>query len=169
MKTLKDFLSDKELENIQDTEILEASDLPDYFVEDRAPQIHKMPDPPMVLIMRRKNVREFPGGKRVALYYIDKLHKYITIPYLPTQWNAAVTHEETNIIDKLQTISEEQEPTQITFDDGSNINVKPKMANAMLELYNKLNIQNRLKFVESIKSSSNDFKEILDFALKNYN
>jgi hypothetical protein len=30
-------------------------------------------DPPAVLIMRRKSVRQFSDGQRVALYYVDKL------------------------------------------------------------------------------------------------
>lgn len=38
-------------------------------------------DPPALLIMRRKAIRMFPDGKRVVMYYIDKLSKYISIPY----------------------------------------------------------------------------------------
>ena len=37
--------------------------------------------PPNVLIMKRKSVRNFNNGQRVALYYIEKLDKYVTIPY----------------------------------------------------------------------------------------
>ena len=38
-------------------------------------------DPPNVLIMKRKSIRQFGNGQRVALYYIDKLDKYVSIPY----------------------------------------------------------------------------------------
>lgn len=38
-------------------------------------------DPPSVLIMKRKSIRQFGNGQRVALYYIDKLDKYVSIPY----------------------------------------------------------------------------------------
>ena len=35
---------------------------------------------PGTLILRRKAVRQYPGNKSVALYYIEKLDKYVTIP-----------------------------------------------------------------------------------------
>jgi hypothetical protein len=38
-------------------------------------------DPPNILVMKRKSIRNFNNGQRVALYYIEKLNKYVTIPY----------------------------------------------------------------------------------------
>ena len=38
-------------------------------------------DLPAVLVMKRKAIRQFPNGQKVALYHVDKLNKYITIPY----------------------------------------------------------------------------------------
>jgi hypothetical protein len=38
-------------------------------------------DPPALLLMKRKSIRNFNNGQKVALYYIEKLHKYVTIPY----------------------------------------------------------------------------------------
>ena len=46
-------------------------------------------DPPAVLIMKRKSVRNFPNNQRVALYFIDKLKKYISIPYTGSRWSSA--------------------------------------------------------------------------------
>ena len=48
----------------------------------------KTMDPPAVLIMKRKSVRQFPDGQRVALYYVDKLDKYVTVPYTAMQWSS---------------------------------------------------------------------------------
>jgi hypothetical protein len=45
-------------------------------------------DPPTVLIMRRKSIRQFPDGQRVALYYVDKINKYVTVPYTAMQWSS---------------------------------------------------------------------------------
>jgi hypothetical protein len=45
-------------------------------------------DPPAVLIMKRKSVRMFPNGQRVALYYVDKINKYVTVPYTASQWSS---------------------------------------------------------------------------------
>ena len=46
-------------------------------------------DPPAVLIMKRKSVRQFPNGQRVALYYVDKIDKYVTVPYTAMQWSSS--------------------------------------------------------------------------------
>ena len=46
-------------------------------------------DPPNVLIMKRKSVRQFPNGQRVALYYVDKINKYVTVPYTASQWSSS--------------------------------------------------------------------------------
>jgi hypothetical protein len=47
----------------------------DFLEED------KKEDPPAVLVLKRKSIRQFGDGRKVALYYIDKLDKYVTIPY----------------------------------------------------------------------------------------
>jgi hypothetical protein len=46
-------------------------------------------DPPAVLIMKRKSIRQFPNGQRVALYYVDKIDKYVTVPYTAMQWSSS--------------------------------------------------------------------------------
>ena len=51
----------------------------------------KTMDPPNVLVMKRKSVRQFPNGQRVALYYVDKINKYVTVPYTEMQWTAEET------------------------------------------------------------------------------
>ena len=49
---------------------------------------NKTMDPPQVLIMKRKWVRQYPNNQRVALYYVDKLNKYVTVPYTAMQWSS---------------------------------------------------------------------------------
>jgi hypothetical protein len=48
----------------------------------------KIMDPPAVLIMRRKSIRQFPNDQRVSLYYVDKINKYVTVPYTAMQWSS---------------------------------------------------------------------------------
>ena len=38
-------------------------------------------DPPMVLVIKRKAIRMYPDGTRIALYFNDKLNKYFSVPY----------------------------------------------------------------------------------------
>lgn len=45
-------------------------------------------DPPNVLVMRRVSIRQFPQGNKVALYYIEALNQYITVPYSTLGWKA---------------------------------------------------------------------------------
>lgn len=54
-----------------------------------SPHQEKQMDPPSVLIMKRKSVRMFPNGQRVALYYVDKINKYVTVPYTAMQWGSS--------------------------------------------------------------------------------
>jgi hypothetical protein len=67
LKTLKEFRS----------EILK---------EDSSPS--KSMDPPNMLVMKRKSIRQFPNNQRVALYYVDKINKYVTVPYTAMQWSS---------------------------------------------------------------------------------
>jgi hypothetical protein len=36
---------------------------------------------PAVLVMKRQSMRQYPGNKTIALYYISAIDKYVTIPY----------------------------------------------------------------------------------------
>ena len=54
----------------------------------------KQMDPPAVLIMKRKSIRQFPDGQRVALYYVDKINKYVTVPYTAMQWSSTGSMDE---------------------------------------------------------------------------
>ena len=59
------------------------------FKTDLVESRDKSLDPPAVLVMRRKSIRQYPGGQRVALYFVDKINKYITVPYTEYQWSSS--------------------------------------------------------------------------------
>lgn len=46
-------------------------------------------DPPAVLVMRRQSIRQYPNNQRVALYFVDKINKYVTVPYTAMQWSSS--------------------------------------------------------------------------------
>ena len=87
MKTLKEFL---EQNKISSNDVLDAEDLPTVLGE--AVKDDKM-DPPAMLVMRRKSIRQFPNGQRVALYYVDKINKYVTVPYMASMWSTSMPEE----------------------------------------------------------------------------
>ena len=99
MKTFKEIRSSTKVETelehfgIQVEESLELSDLPPVM-EGNSKHNHSQPhDPPAVLIMKRKSIRLFPNGQRVALYYVDKINKYVTLPYTATMWGTPMPEE----------------------------------------------------------------------------
>ena len=51
-------------------------------------------DLPPVLVLKRKAIRQFPNGQKVALYQIDKLNKYITLPYSDSMLTAMPEQKE---------------------------------------------------------------------------
>lgn len=78
MMSLMEFMNQKDNEQV------------DLFTE--AVQLHKIQnhehpaDPPNVLVMRRVSIRQYPQGKKVALYYIEALNQYVTLPYDHLGW-----------------------------------------------------------------------------------
>ena len=103
MKTLKEFILNKQQnlpEKVEvfvsnEPEILELTEEPTYNVGTELPkESHREPmDPPAILVMRRKSIRQFSNKQRVALYFVDKINKYITIPYNPSQWSLSIPEE----------------------------------------------------------------------------
>jgi hypothetical protein len=80
-------------------QIVEVSEL--EFEGLKESKVHPQ-DPPAILVMKRKSIRQFPNGQRVALYHIEKLNKFITIPY-DVKGDLITTTEETKK-DTLKTI-----------------------------------------------------------------
>ena len=59
-------------------------------------------DPPAVLIMKRKSIRQFSNNQRVAMYYVDKIDKYVTVPYTAMQWSSTGSMDEETDIENKQ-------------------------------------------------------------------
>ena len=58
---------------------------------------HDSMDPPAVIVMKRKSIRQFPNNQRVALYYADKINQYVTVPYTSSQWSKGPVDESMDI------------------------------------------------------------------------
>lgn len=126
-------------------------------------------DPPVLLVMRRKSIRQFPNGQRVALYYIDKLGKYVSVPY-DDKGNMSLTIEDyeepSSITDDLRNIVSEGVSKRIVFEDGTSMLVDKFIANDVLWIYESLNDQNKSELEEMTNKSKNEFKKIIEFAKK---
>ena len=125
MKSINDFV---------DSDVI----VEDVVTEDKATSSPQ--DPPTILIMRRKSVRQFPGGQRVALYYIDKLKQYVTVPYGQSSGglstNMSMVKED--VMFQLNEIVTSGITKRINFDDESSIKVDKLTAESVLNVYEAL-------------------------------
>ncbi len=57
---------------------------------------------PMILILKRRSIRAFPDGQRVALYWADKLKTFISVPYssVGVGYSPAVSEEVTLVAEE---------------------------------------------------------------------
>lgn len=133
-------------------------------------------DPPAMLLMRRTSIRLFPNGQRVALYFVDKINKYISVPYTPMQWAshssysglAGVKEEieivEQTIVEHLKDIVENNSAKTIMFEDGNTKRVDVRTATRILEVYNSLDKENKKMVTELGQQSREVFDRLIDFS-----
>ena len=157
MKSLKDFIADHKIDE-------DINGMPGVFSS-------KPADPPPTLVMRRRSIREFPNGQRVALYQIDKLNKYITIPYQVKNWaNEEVELQleplEENVMHHLKNIVNNSQAKSVKFKDGSSMKVDVQTANAILKVHGAVNDENKEKISQMAHKSKSHFKKVADFAWK---
>ena len=155
MKSLVDFISENAVEDLKG------------LTETMKPNPN---DPPAVMIMKRKSIRQFPNGQRVALYYIEKLKKYISIPYDNLGVSIGVMEHieelDENVIHHLKDIVSTGGAKRINFKDGSSIKVDQTTANAVLTAHNALNDENKQKVSDLAHKSKHHFMKVVDFAWK---
>lgn len=59
------------------------------------------PTPPYVLLLKRKAIRLYPDGTKIALYYNKQINKYFSVPYDTPIQAAAIQAEEVEQIDEI--------------------------------------------------------------------
>jgi hypothetical protein len=152
MKHLNDFRQKKQMEVYQ-----EANETP--------------PDPPAILILKRKYIRMFPGNVKVAVYYSDKLKKYITVPYSDVQLGEGVDLDPKPFEDKnleiLKNIVATHKDDTIRFSDGTEYDVDTEVANAILSIYARCSDENKEKMEMTLTKGVGGFMKLAKFAMQN--
>lgn len=146
--------------------IIEAADIPH--------------DPPMVMVLKRKGIRIFPDGKRVALYTNEQLGLTFTVPYVGgqvTNQNVMTgVQEEVDYGDEMLNENIKRlrfastkggKPVSVNFKTGDNMKVDPITAKAITSLHSKLSPENKITLVDKISNDPNSFKKVASFAHKN--
>lgn len=108
---------------------------------------------PFVLVLRRKAVRMYPEGTRVALYYNERLNRYFSVPYSSESLAKAP-------------IQAEEFTTQIQHDDGTVSDVTASNVQMLMDVYQGLNETNKIKFIAMIEGSTEELNKAIEFALK---
>ncbi len=162
-------------------------------VGDRAPRVGDDPeqdmvtdetslikDPPFVLVFKRKAIRPYPGGIKVAMYYNKNLDKYVTVPYgkgmldNPMQaeefmktfkeFSEKEMIEEMKVMDHLHDIVKNKQAKRVKFADGSSRTVDHFTASAVTQVHKKVNDENKEKLSNMVHKSPSHLKKAADFA-----
>lgn len=151
-------------------------------VELEAPEqvLEQLADPPAIMVLKRKGIRMFPDGKRVALYSNDKLGLTFTVPYVPGSdkgmnvsfgVSEEVIEEQEDLLENIEHVikyASEENPKNTSkhfkFSDGSKVKVAHGVARAMHMVHQSLNDDNKKKFADMLNAPES-FNKAANFAL----
>ena len=138
-------------------------------------------DPPMVMVLKRKGIRIFPDGKRVALYTNEQLGLTFTVPYVGGQ--VGNQNVMTGVQEEVEDYGNEMlnenikrlrfastkggKPVSVNFKTGDNMKVDPITARAITKLHSQLSPENKITLVDKISNDPDSFKKVASFAHKN--
>lgn len=117
-----------------------------------------LPDPPVVLVIKRRAVRLYPDGTRVALYWSDKLKKYFSVPYGPAI-DSTIQAEEY--------VREFLESDEIGLNDGNNVSLNEETKEMFINVYDRLDEQNKEYFWYQLTESASTFGKLYEFCRTN--
>jgi hypothetical protein len=129
-------------------------------------------DPPTVLLLKRKAIRMYPNGTRIALYFNERLNKYFSVPYsddikISSSIQAEelqIDEEKQNGIDQLKKIRDSKQHGVINHRDGSASKVDAFTAGAILAVHDKLNDENKKKISGMVSNSNYHMSKVANFA-----
>ena len=125
-------------------------------------------NPPFVLLLKRKAIRMYPDGTKIALYYNDKLDKYFSLPYgdgvdAPIQAEEVEVIEEA-VMDQLHKIVSAKTGSSVKFGNGVTRKIDHFTASAITQVHNALNDSNKKKLSDMVHKSPEHLAKVADFA-----
>jgi len=117
-----------------------------------------VPDPPVVLVIKRKAVRLYPDGTRIALYWSDKIKRAFSIPYGPMV-DAPVQAEEY--------IKELVEAEELLLNDGNVISLNEETKQQIINTYGQLEEDSKEYFWQQLTESVATFGKLYEFCRTN--
>ena len=130
-------------------------------------------EPPFVLVLKRKAIRLYPDGTKIALYYNDRLKRIFTVPYdtedrlsIQAQEEVEQVEEAVDAIGQLQKIKDTHQHGTVNHKDGSASKVDAQTAHAVLTVHKSLNDVNKKKFSDMVARSSHHMQKAAEFSWK---
>jgi len=154
-----------------------VGDDPDQDMEKVEEDTSQIKDPPFVLVFKRKAIRPYPGGMKVAMYYNKNLDKYVSIPYGKGMENIIQAEEEMisftdyleegkQVMDHLHDITKNKAKKSVKFENGQTMGVDHFTASAITAVHGKVNDENKKKLSAMVHKSPAHLKKAADFAFK---
>jgi hypothetical protein len=134
---------------------------------EEATSVPLVPMPPIIMVIKRKAVRLYPDGTRIALYYSEKLKRYFSVPFGTPEADMSGVQAE-SFIDELRAMSNLTEETTLELQDGSQVELDVLMANRIVYAYDGLEEDNKQKFVDLLTSSEESFDKAYEFCRSHY-
>ena len=127
-------------------------------------QLTEAQDPPFVLVLKRKAIRLYPDGTKIALYHNDRLDKDFAVPY-STSSQPVIQAEAVDAMGQLQRIKDSHSHGTVNHKDGSASKVDVQTAHAVLTVHKSLNDENKKKFADMVARSSHHMQKAANFAV----
>ena len=127
------------------------------------------PTPPYVLLLKRKAIRLYPDGTKIALYHNKQINKYFSIPYdtpVDSPIQAEEVELEESVMDQLHKIVKDKQAQPVKFASGHSRKIDHFTASALTQVHNALNDDNKKKFADLVHKSPEHFMKASDFAFK---
>jgi hypothetical protein len=117
-----------------------------------------LPDPPAVLVIKRKAVRLYPDGTRIAMYWSDKLKRVFSLPYGPAV-DAVVQSEEY--------VQELLNSEEVFLNDGNTLTLSEETKQVLIDTYSQLDEENKQIFWQQLTESITTFGQLNEFCRTN--
>ena len=117
-----------------------------------------LPDPPAVLVIKRKAVRLYPDGTRIAMYWSDKLKRVFSLPYGP-----AVDP----VVQAEEYVKELIESEELLLNDGNIINLNEETKQQIINTYGQLEESSKEVFWQQLTESVATFGKLYEFCRLN--
>jgi hypothetical protein len=117
-----------------------------------------VPDPPVILVIKRKAVRLYPDGTRIALYWSDKIKRVFSLPYGP-----AVQP----VIQAEEYVQELMESEELLLNDGNKITLSEESKQQIINTYEQLDEESKDYFWQQLTESVSTFGKLYEFCRLN--